>query len=313
MKPALKAVIVIAIVSIAVALLAQSTPQTVPVRTVIRVESKEPTPPELSRQDVMVRQGKDRLQVTGLISAKAGSAASGLDLYILIDDGTQTSLGLHLDELREFITSQPANTQVAVGYMRNGTVNVAQALTTDHAAAAKSIRLPLGYVGAGGSPYLSLMSLLKQWPGQNARRAILMVSDGIDRFRGDFGPLAPFSPDLYTASDLAQRAGVEIYSIFFRSGGHLGHNYWELNRGQNSLAKLAEDTAGESFYLGLDNPVDFQPYLKEMQTDLENQYILAFLAKPKPKAGLQRVKIFTEVPKVEIVAPNGVWVPAMVR
>jgi len=312
MKTALKAFAAMTIALIALPLVAQ-TVQTVPVRMVIRVESKEPTPPALTREDVMVRQGKDRLQVTDLTPVKGGAGAGGLDLYLLIDDAAQTALGSYLDELRTFINSQPANTQVAVGYMRNATVTTVQAFTSDHAAAGNALRLPVGYSAIGGSPYLSLISLLKQWPGQNPRRAILMVSDGIDRFRGDFGPLAPFSPDLDPASNLAQRQGVPIYSIFFRSGGHLGHNYWELNRGQNSLAKLAEDTGGESFYLGMDNPVSFQPYLKEMESDLENQYLLVFRARPKAKAGLQRVKVFTEVPKVEIVSASSVWVPAMVR
>jgi hypothetical protein len=43
---------------------------------------------------------------------------------------------------------------------------------------------------------------------------------------------------------------------------------------------------------------------------LGNQYFLAFLANPGKKAGLQRVKINTEVPKVEIVSADNVWVPA---
>ena len=38
------------------------------------------------------------------------------------------------------------------------------------------------------SPYLSLFSLLKGWPQQNARREVLMVTDGIDRLSGQLCP-----------------------------------------------------------------------------------------------------------------------------
>ncbi|HZD78348.1 MAG TPA: hypothetical protein VE218_15165, partial [Acidobacteriaceae bacterium] len=44
-----------------------------------------------------------------------------LQLVLLIDDAARSSLGLHLQELQRFITQQPATTEVAVIYMRNGT------------------------------------------------------------------------------------------------------------------------------------------------------------------------------------------------
>ena len=51
---------------------------------------------------------------------------------------------MHLDDLKTFINAQPSTTLVGVGYMRNATVQIVQDLTTDHAAAAKALRLPLG-------------------------------------------------------------------------------------------------------------------------------------------------------------------------
>src|SRR5689334_16444172 len=117
------------------------------------------------------------------------------------------------------------------------------------------------------------------------------------------------SPDVDSASRMAQRYGVIVNSIYTRGVGHAGRNYFELNNGQNGMAKLADETGGQSFYLGLQNPVSFKPYLDRLQLVLNNQYFLVFQAIPGKKDGLQRVKISTEVPKVEIVSADTVWVP----
>jgi hypothetical protein len=74
---------------------------------------------------------------------------------------------------------------VGVAYMSNASFQITQNFTADHALAAKAIRLPRGSSSAMDSPYLSLVSLMKGWPSQKLRREVLMVSDGIDRLRGD--------------------------------------------------------------------------------------------------------------------------------
>jgi hypothetical protein len=84
--------------------------------------------PEVNREDVIVRQDKDRVQVTGWTPARGAHA--GLDLFILIGDAVNTSLGSQLGDLRAFINAQPPTTSVGVGYMRNGTVQIAQNFTT---------------------------------------------------------------------------------------------------------------------------------------------------------------------------------------
>jgi hypothetical protein len=43
---------------------------------------------------------------------------------------------------------------------------------------------------------------------------------------------------------------------------------------------------------------------------LNNQYYLVFRATPARRAGLQRIRIETELPNSEILAPDNVWVPA---
>jgi hypothetical protein len=59
----------------------------------------------------------------------------------------------------------------------------------------------------------------------------------------------------------------------------------------------------------LQTPVSFEPFLEELQKTLAQQYLLTFRAAPGEKAGYQRVRITTEVPGVELMAPTRVWVP----
>jgi len=274
----------------------------VPVRVVVTVEARHGKDiPVVNRGDVIVHQGRDRAQVTDWLPLQGDHA--GLELFLLLDDASNTSLGLQLDDLRKFINAQPATTAIAVGYMRNGTVAIVQNLTTEHASAAKTLRLPLGSVGA--SPYLSVADLIKHWPESPVRREILMISSGIDPLGG-----GPSNPYLDSAIDQAQRGGILIYAIYASGAGHFGHSFWRLNWGQNNLSRLADETGGEAYFLGFETPIDFAPYLEDLTSKLNHQYLLSFLAKPGKKAGFQRIKLETEVPNAELVAPDKVYVPA---
>ncbi|HEX4077150.1 MAG TPA: hypothetical protein VHX49_17250 [Candidatus Acidoferrales bacterium] len=266
--------------------------------------------PEVSREDVIVRQGRERLEVTGWEPLREGN--TGLDLFVLIDDASNPVVGSQFDDLRSFINAQPLNTKVGIGYMRNGTVQIAQDFTTNHDQAAKALRLPMASSGAYGNPYLSVIDLMKRWPDDSKRREVVMVTDGIDRFRSTqrYRGLRTLSPDVDSASRVAQRTGTTINSIFTRGVGRLANNYWEITNGQNGMAKLAEETGGQSFYLGTQNPVSFKPYLDDLQKSFDNKYVLEFRAIPGQKSGPQYVKLSTEVAGVELDSADSVWVNA---
>jgi hypothetical protein len=118
---------------------AQEAAASMPVRmTVTASVPSDKRMPELSQQDIAVTQGKERLKVTEWVPAKGDRA--GLDLFILIDDASNPTLGMHFDDLKTFINAQPSTTAIGVGYMRNATVQIAQNFTTDHAAAATEVR-----------------------------------------------------------------------------------------------------------------------------------------------------------------------------
>ncbi len=287
------------------AVVQEASPTGVPVHVVVTVEPRHGSSvPVINREDVMVYQGHDRKKVTDWLPLQREHA--GLQLFLLIDDAANTSLGSQLEDIRQFINAQPSTTAVGVAYMRNGIADILQNPTNDHAQAAKALRLPLGDEGASGSPYFSVLDLFKRWPEGPVRREILMVSDGIDRFGGG----GPSNPYVDSAIEEAQRAGVIIYSIYAPGVGHYGHSFWRMNWGQNYLSQISDETGGESYYLGFGAPVSFAPYLEDLSHRLTRQYLLTFLAKPERKAGFQHFKLRTEVPNAELVAADRVYVPA---
>jgi VWFA-related protein len=261
--------------------------------------------PDITRDDVMVYEGKDRDRVTGWLPLHGDHA--GLEFFILIDDSSSVSLGSQLEDIRQYINAQPPTTKIGVAYMQNGTAQVVQNLTNDHALAAKALRLPLGSPGASASPYFSLEDLIKRWPASEERHEVLLITDGIDRYWGS----GPDNAYVDTVIEKAQRAGVIVYSIYTPGEGHFGHSYWRTYWGQNYLSQLSDETGGESYYLiGSAPPVTFTPYLEDMSRKLNQQYLLTFIAKPEKKAGMRRIKLQTEVPNAELVSADRVYVPA---
>jgi hypothetical protein len=276
----------------------------IPVHMVVTVEALHgKAVPVVNREDVMVRQGKDRLPLTDWLPLQGDHA--DVELFLLLDDGSSDGIGFYLDDLRQFINSQPVTTAIAIGYMRYGTVDTVQDFTTDHAQAAKALRLSIGI--NGGSPYQSLSSLLKRWPANAKRHEVLMVTDGIDRPFGGFGSA---NPNVDFAVEDAQRGGILVYAIYTPGVGHFGHSFRWINWGQNYLAQVTEETGGEAYNLGFGGPVSFTPYLADLAEDLTQQYLVTFVAKPSKKAGFQSVKLTTEVPNAELVAASKVYVPA---
>jgi len=287
--------------------------------------------PMLRPENVQVKQGKDLLNITQIIPAKGDNAA--LQLMILIDETCDSSTGNSLKDLREFINAQPATTAVGVAYMSNATIQIAQNLTTDHALAANAIRFPRGNLSTTDSPYLSLTQLVKGWPEQKVRREVLIITDGIDRVRGEksssVGPVvwkgrydsrtAPsritrtvptISIDADSTSAMSQRYGVIVHSIYSSGVGRAGRNAWEIQLGQSGIAKIADETGGEYYALGVQNPISFKPYLDRLQKCFDSQYYLEFMATRRQQASLQRVDILTEVSNSDIAAADNVWVPA---
>jgi hypothetical protein len=274
-----------------------------PVTLTVTAVAKKGSPPPIKNEDVQVFEGKERVQV--------GDWRHGGNLYlaILIDDSLDSEAASQWNDLKAFIAEQPQNTLVAVGYARNGAVMVAQDFTQDHAAAAKALRIPLGNLGAFSSPYLAVQDWLKRWPSSSGdhRSSIILISSGIDYFRGSFDPL---DPDLDSTIERAQKENVNVWTIYYPGGGHISRGYFRVFNAQANLSKLSEETGAESYYLSFDRPVTLKPYFDELQQHFNNQYLLTFEGRSGGKKGkFERVRVVTEVPSVEFLTPSEVFLP----
>ena len=278
---------------------------TVPIKTVVTVLGpKYSAPPVVSKDDISVYVAKDKQTLVSWEPAQGDKAA--LELAIIIDESDRTDLGLQFKDITNFITSQPKSSGVAIFYASNGTVQAASQFSTDHAAVAKALRLPFGNTAAYSSIYLSIMDLLKRWPVTGARREILLLADGIDRFRGD-----PFSPDVDTTIERAQKAGVIIHTLYTSGVGRYGRNMFQVNYGQSNLAKMADGTGGEAFFQGLQTPISFSPFLDQLNMVLNNQEWLTFSTprSTKKNGELRSFRVRTEQRDVELSSPQKVFVP----
>ncbi len=269
--------------------------------TVTAVGKKKAPPPAVKKEDVRLYAARERTQIANWRRGET------LYLAVLIDDSLEPSIAGQWADLKTFLMAQSPATYIAVGYVRNGSVMLAQDFTKDHASAAKALRVPLGGGGAFTSPYLALLDWMKRWPESNERKSILLFSSGIDYFRG----MDPGNQDVSTTIEHAQKQNINIWTIYAPDAGHFRRrNYW-LFLSQSFLSRISEETGGESFYIGFGPPVTLKPFFDELRIHLSNQYLLTFTGNGGAKGRFERVRVTTELSGVEFLAPTQVFLPAV--
>ena len=256
-------------------------------------------PPVVTQDDLTAEVNRKPASVEKWIPLRGEQAA--LQLYIVIDDGSDTDLGLQFPSLKSFINAQPPSTEVGLAYLRNGSAEIAAPPASDRTALEKKLRIPMGEPGIAASPYMGISDLTKKWPAVDARREVLLITSGVD-------PWEPANPEnlyLEIAIRDAQRAGILVHSIAFPGAGHMGHSYWQANWGQNYLSELGDGTGGEAYWQGFGSPVSFDPYLKDLAQRLNNQYLLT-LGVADSQKGLQDVRVQASNPKVSLMSATKV-------
>jgi VWFA-related protein len=268
--------------------------------TVTAVGKKNTVPPELKKDDVQLHNGKERLQIADW------RREDTLRLAILIDDSLDPTVAGQWNDLKDFIMAQPQTTYIAVAYARNGAAAIAQDFTTNHELAAKAIRIPMGSAGAISSPYLAVLDYIKRWPSPGGRNSILFISAGIDYFRGGFGLQ---NPDVDSAISRAEKANINIWTVYSPDNFHRGRGFFRVNNAQSLLSKLSEETGAESYFLGIGAPVNLKPYFEEIDQHLKNQYLLSFRGDGGKKGKFQHIRVRTEQPEVEFLTFDEVFLP----
>lgn len=262
------------------------------------------TPNELELQTVDFTVNEDGDPQT-ILSIRAMGTNSPINLMVLIQDDVNSSIGLETRSLAQFISRLARGSRVSIGYLRVGSLQVRQKFTSDLEKAAKSLRGPMGVAGvAPYNPYVEVIEAAKRFDAQPAgRRAILLVSDGVDVSHGVDSSNAAQSLDLQRAITETQRRSIAVYS-FYAPTSLTESNSNLVSNGQGSLQRLSDETGGQAFFQGLGAPTSFDPFIKQVSAALERQIALTYLS-THLKKGFHRVKIVTSTPGVEVHYPAG--------
>jgi hypothetical protein len=277
-----------------------------PTQMVVTVlpEAGSNTPQRLGADDLTVWIGKTPARFVSSQRLTDGQAA--MQLFVLIDNSLPAStLGLHIAELKNFLACLPATTQVALGYMQNGTFTLAQGFTVDHARAAGAVRLPMAIPGENGSPYFALSDLVKHWPSKEptGRRVVLMLTDGVDRYYGTSMVKDPYAD---AAVHDALKRGVMVYSIYLRDAGLYDRSGRQTLYAQSRLSEVSKETGGYAYFMDFSNPVSISPFLNNLQDRLEHQYQVNVEAFAGP--GIQPVQVHSELQAIKMEGPARILV-----
>lgn len=269
----------------------------------IRVKGAPPTSElELKTVDFTVTEDGDPQTP---LSIRAMGSNWPINLFVLVQDDVVSSIGLEMKSLAEFIRRLPRGSRVSVGYLRVGSLQVRQKFTVDLERAAKALRPPTGLASSAPyNPYVEVVEALRRFDSQAAgRRAVLLVSDGLDISRGIDVSSVGQSVDLQRAINEAQRRSVAVYAFFAPTATSVGSMTLVANA-QGSLNRLADETGGRAYFQGLGAPTSFVPFIKDLKTALEMQIALTYLS-THPKKGFHRVKIISSTPGVNLTYPAG--------
>ena len=195
-----------------------------------------------------------------------------LNLAVLIQDDLVSRVGNELRETAAFIRALPAGSQVMVGYIRSGSLQVRQPFTTDLEAASRALRVPAGSTAVSAfNPYLQVRDAVRKFPaGGENRNALLLVSDGLDTSRGfDFSSSVD-SVDLQRAVREAKSRGVAVYSFYAPSAGLTSWDHRAVSFGQSALNRVSDETGGRAFFQGSDF-VTFNAYFARLTKTINEQ------------------------------------------
>ena len=277
-----------------------------PVRSVtipvtVRLES-EPQGEEIRPLNLIVLEDGERQEI---LATRSTADRSPLYLAVLVQDDLVPSVAGEIRALADFIRRLPEGSQVMVGYLRAGSIQIRQKFTADRERAARALRIPSGSPTAGPyNPFAQVREAVKRFQSQPlGRRAVVLVSDGLDVSRGLDSSRPSQSIDLQRSIDEAQRRSVAVYSIFAPTYGTESNRLLAGNA-QSSLARLSEETGGRTFNQIASAPVSFEPFLRQIEVRLARQIALTYLSTHAGK-GFHRIKIETEIDDVEIGHPSG--------
>ncbi|HQY68200.1 MAG TPA: hypothetical protein PLD38_13045 [Pyrinomonadaceae bacterium] len=276
---------------------------TVPISIFTKKELKTDQTEEFIQADrLIVREDKEEQTILSIRSI----TNTPLALQVLIQDDLSGNINLQLSEIATFIRSLPRGSRVMVAYIHGGTLLVRTKFTEDLEKAARSLRIiATGSTPSGNGPYGGVSDAVGRFDGlPSGRRAIFLVSDGLDASQGLTAFASLQSIELDQAITRSQRRGIAIYSIYSPTLLTESGNAGTVASAQAALSKLSDETGGRAFFSGSLGPVSFEPYFKDMSLLLSRQFALTYLS-THMKKGYHKLEIISTNPEVKIEHPKG--------
>ncbi|HSE32421.1 MAG TPA: hypothetical protein VLA93_12695 [Pyrinomonadaceae bacterium] len=272
---------------------------TIPLTIHIKEDQREV---ELQNIDLNVSEDGEPQTVVSLRGMGTGAP---ITLALLIQEDLLPPVQNEIKALAEFIRRLPRGSRVMIGYLRSGSLLVRQKFTTDLEKAASSLRPPIGFANAGPyNPYVEVVEAVKRFESQPlGRRAILLVSDGLDISRGLDSSSPTFSVDLQRAIRESQRRSIAIYGFYAPTLAAEGDRLLATNA-QSSLLRLSNETGGQAFFQGTGAPVSFDPFIRDLVKALDRQVALTFLSTHTDK-GFHKIEVHSSTPGVRVAYPSG--------
>ncbi|HKC63566.1 MAG TPA: hypothetical protein VKB86_08005 [Pyrinomonadaceae bacterium] len=219
--------------------------------------------------------------VQNILSIRALGIETPMMVEVLIQDDVVSSISNEIATIKEFINHLSRESRVLIGYIRSGSLEVRQTFTADRERAVAALRIPVGSASvAPYNPYVEIIEGLHRFEAMpKGRRALLVVSDGLDISRGLDSSQPSQSIDLERAIKEAERQGVAIYSFYAPSVTLDRLNNSQLiGNAQGSLKRLSDETGGRAFFQGTGAPVSFDSFLRELAGTFQRQIALTYLS-----------------------------------
>jgi hypothetical protein len=133
-----------------------------------------------------------------------------VQLAVLIADNSGPEVAQSLAELQSFVKSFPEGSEVLVGYLRAGAIEVRQPFTADHAAAAAALRIPRQATDVTFDLWQSVEDALEYFPERPGRAQILYIGDG-----PFFDSSSSYQQDVHVSRAVrrVQEKGVVVWAI----------------------------------------------------------------------------------------------------
>lgn len=279
---------------------------TIPISIFTQEELKKKKATEfIEAGEIVVKEDKEEQEILSIRSV----SNTPLALAVLVQDDLTANVNLQLKDVKNFIKDLPEGSRVMVAYLRAGRIQVRQKFTTKLDKAADSIRIVASSPAvAPRNPYVGITSALKRFDGlpTGSRRAVLLLSDGLDVSNGFVNLTPSNSVDLDRAILSAQRRSVAVYSFYSAATNTERGNSTLILSAQSSLLKLSNQTGGRAFFQGTFTPVTFKPFFSDLGLALNRQFALTYLS-THMKKGYHRVQVISTNPQVKINHPKGYY------